>query len=129
MPSGTIIYSGSMPYDYQYGVPIDQGARYSSGNPKQLGTPQDSRQATLRVQLPTDAKLTVDGTPTISTNSVRLFTTPPLQGDKDFKYTLRMEVTRDGKTIDRTKEITVRPGQQTDVTFDLPEKTSPPPPK
>jgi uncharacterized protein (TIGR03000 family) len=107
---------GNLPSDYTYGTPLDQGARYGE---RGLGANAEAP-ATITVRLPADARLTVDGAKTQATESSRTFVSPPLQPGKEYQYTLRCEVTRDGKKVERTKDITVRAGQQSEVTFDLP---------
>jgi len=82
--------------------------------------------AALVVRLPADARLTIQGSPTISTESVRTFMSPPLDPGKEFEYTLKAQVTRNGKTIERTRTVTVRAGQRDEVTIDLPAPVSPP---
>jgi uncharacterized protein (TIGR03000 family) len=121
-PSGYPIYSsGTVPSQgtYQYGWPFDaaEGNYYDSNS---------SASATIVVNLPADAKLTVDGNATQSTDSVRTFTSPPLQPGKEYQYTLRAEVTRDGKKIDRTREVNVRAGQTSRVNIDFAEQLAPP---
>jgi uncharacterized protein (TIGR03000 family) len=110
---GAPMYYGSTTYPggYVYGRPIEGGV-YSevSGS---------DAPATILVRLPADAKLTVDGSATQSTDSLRTFRSPPLQAGKDYKYTLRAEVMRDGKTVERTRDVNVRAGQTSEVNFDF----------
>jgi uncharacterized protein (TIGR03000 family) len=69
--------------------------------------------ATLRVLLPTDAVLTIDGAPTQATSAVRSFVTPPLPAGRDFRYDLRAQLVRDGKSVTVERRVTVRAGQET----------------
>jgi uncharacterized protein (TIGR03000 family) len=71
--------------------------------------------ATIRVDLPEDARLTFDGESTVSTGSQRVFVSPPLNRGRDFSYTLRSELRRGDKTTSVSKKITVRAGQETRV--------------
>jgi uncharacterized protein (TIGR03000 family) len=124
---GAPVYSGGMPADYGYGVRADQGY-YGGQTPERLGAPLAGGQApaTILVNLPGDARLTIDGASTSSTQEMRTFISPPLQPGREYQYTLRAEVTRDGKKVERTREVTVRAGQQSQVTFDLPAQGGPP---
>jgi uncharacterized protein (TIGR03000 family) len=123
-PSGYPIYSsGTIPSQgtYQYGWPFDavEGSNnYYDSN--------SSAPATIVVSVPADAKLTFDGNATQSSDSVRTFTSPPLQPGKDYQYTLRAEVTRDGKKVERTREVNVRAGQTSQVNIDFAEQLAPP---
>ena len=80
----------------------------------------DQAPATLVVSLPQDATLTIDDEPTTSTSSTRVFYTPDLRVDKDYRYTLKAEVLRDGKRKKITKEVTVRGGRETRIELALP---------
>jgi uncharacterized protein (TIGR03000 family) len=66
--------------------------------------------AMLVVNLPADARLTVDGESTRSTSTRRTFTSPPLVPGKSYSYTLRAEFTKNGETLTVTKRVPVRTG-------------------
>jgi uncharacterized protein (TIGR03000 family) len=72
------------------------------------------------VHLPEDAQLTVDGEVTVSTSAKRMFVSPALESDKDFTYTLVAKVIRDGESRSITREVTVRAGEETHVTLEIP---------
>lgn len=84
--------------------------------------------ATIRVHLPTDARLYFDGEATQSTSSVREFTTPLLREGKTYCYTIVGKVVRDGRTITDRKEVDIRAGQVIEMTLDLPRPPRPPAP-
>jgi uncharacterized protein (TIGR03000 family) len=71
--------------------------------------------ATILVTLPAAARLLVDGAPTTSTSGTRLFISPNLQPGRDYTYTLRAEIIRDGQTIAQEQRVTVRAGEETSV--------------
>ena len=77
--------------------------------------------AKLHVTLPAEAKLTIGGTPTVSTSESRLFVSPSLPTGKTFHYVLKATVVRDGKTETVTKEVAVRAGEDTRVKIEIPE--------
>jgi uncharacterized protein (TIGR03000 family) len=81
---------------------------------------QANRQATLVVNLPASATLTVNNTPTSLTSSRRVFTTPPLEPGKAYYYTLRIDVIRDGQKLTATRDVDIRAGQETTVALDVP---------
>jgi uncharacterized protein (TIGR03000 family) len=76
--------------------------------------------ATLVVTLPAAAKLVIDDTVTTSTSGTRVFASPALEPGKDFAYTLKGELVRDGQTFKTTKVVTVRAGEETQVQLDFP---------
>ena len=77
-------------------------------------------EATLVVTLPEDAKLTIGGEETTSTSANRVFVTPALEQGKEYEYTLKAQVVRDGKTQIATAKVTVRPGQTSQVELKVP---------
>ncbi|HWG42242.1 MAG TPA: TIGR03000 domain-containing protein [Gemmataceae bacterium] len=77
-------------------------------------------QATLVVQLPEDATLTIDNEPTTSTSDKRVFVTPSLETGKEYEYTLKAKVVRDGKVQTTTAQVTVRPGEVSRVELTIP---------
>ncbi len=80
----------------------------------------DVNQATLVVNLPEDATLTVDNEPTSSTSGNRVFVTPSLEAGKEYEYTLKAQVVRDGKVRTATAQVTVRPGEVSSVELQIP---------
>jgi uncharacterized protein (TIGR03000 family) len=76
--------------------------------------------ATIVVELPPDAKLLIDNEATTSKGGSRLFQSPILNPGKEYQYTLKAEVVRDGKPIKAEQVVTVRAGQTTPVTLTLP---------
>lgn len=75
--------------------------------------------ATILVNLPADARLSVDGNTTTSTSESRTFNTPVLPVGEQFQYTLRAEIVRDGRSIVETQQVNVRGGEETVVNFDF----------
>ena len=79
--------------------------------------------ATVVVELPADATLTIDGEATTSTSATRVFRTPELEPGQTFHYTFKAQVKRDGKVQSVTRRVEVRAGQQTQVSMELPAAT------
>jgi uncharacterized protein (TIGR03000 family) len=75
--------------------------------------------AKLLVSLPADATLTIDGQATTSKGASREFASPVLETGRDYVYTLKANVTRDGKTVEESKTILVRAGETSEVSFGL----------
>ncbi len=94
------------------------GGMYRGSGGGEKGSKEEiSAPATIVVSLPQDAKLMVDDYVTKSTSATRTFQTPGLPLGQDYRYTLTMEVVREGKTLTQKQEITVRAGQTTPVNF------------
>ncbi len=118
-------YGGGGCYGGICGVP--GGVPATGGTPSKDGMKKDggdegtiARPANLLVTLPADARLYVDGHQTRSTSGQRLLTTPRLQPGREYHYTLRAEVTRGGEVQRVTQRVTVRAGQETRVSIDVP---------
>jgi uncharacterized protein (TIGR03000 family) len=76
------------------------------------------------VNLPADARLSIDNEATRATGTKRLFTSPPIVEGRSYSYTFKMELVRDGKTVSVTKEVTVSAGKETTVSFDDPRSVA-----
>jgi uncharacterized protein (TIGR03000 family) len=77
-------------------------------------------EATIVVNLPEDAKLTIEGEETTSTSSQRVFVSPTLESGKEYEYTLKAQIVREGKVQTATAHVTVRPGEVSRVELKLP---------
>jgi uncharacterized protein (TIGR03000 family) len=75
--------------------------------------------ATIVVSLPADARLIVDGTPTTSTSERRTLVTPILENGTDYVYTMQAEVTREGRVMTQSQQVTVRGGETSNVQFNF----------
>jgi len=75
----------------------------------------DSQPATIRVYVPADAKITVDGTPTKQTGGDRHYVSPPLPLGKKYVYTFKATWQEQGKEIVREQEVHIEGGKETTV--------------
>jgi uncharacterized protein (TIGR03000 family) len=75
--------------------------------------------ATIVVSLPADARLIVDGTPTTSTSERRTLVTPVLENGTTYVYTMQVEVSREGRVMTQTQQVTVRGGETSNVQFNF----------
>jgi uncharacterized protein (TIGR03000 family) len=82
-------------------------------------TTEETSTGSIVVNVPAGALVTVDGVPTTSTAANRVFITPALEPGYEYYYTLRAETVRDGQTVAQTQQVAVRPGEQSQVTFDF----------
>jgi uncharacterized protein (TIGR03000 family) len=76
--------------------------------------------ATIVVSLPADAKLFVDDAATTSTGSSRVFVSPSLNPGREYHYTIKAEVIRNGKPVKVEQVVAVRAGETTPVPLTLP---------
>lgn len=73
--------------------------------------------AYVTVNVPADAKVTIDGNATISTSTVRIYATPSLKAGTVHYYTFTAEVVRGGQTYSATEKVAVEAGTKTEITL------------
>lgn len=71
--------------------------------------------ATVRLYVPADAQVWFDGSATKQTGSGRAFTSPPLEPGKTYSYDVKAQWIEDGKTVVKTRTVTVQAGRTTEV--------------
>lgn len=85
--------------------------------PAPTTTPEKKTSANITIELPADAALTVDGEPTRTTGTVRLFHTPELQAGQAYYYDMKAEVVVDGRTVVEEMRVVVTGGEQVTKSF------------
>lgn len=79
----------------------------------------------LTVRVPAGAKVYLAGNPTNGSGDVRVFRTTSLSEGKAWKgYTVKVEYTRDGKTVTSEKVIDLAAGETKEIAFDDAEETA-----
>ena len=76
--------------------------------------------ATVVVELPADATLTIDGEATPLTSARRVFQTPSFSADKAYTYEIQATVMVRGKAETVKQTVTVRGGEEKRVSLELP---------
>ncbi len=114
----------AMPYSMPQGNVMNSVPPLNMPNQLPMGPPPQAadatvpaNQATVVVNLPADARLYVEKHLMTLTGTTRAFRTPDLAPGSKYNYTIRMEVERSGKMIEKTETITVEPGKRTQVSF------------
>ena len=74
--------------------------------------------ARLAIELPSDAKLFVDGIAIAGTGASRMFHTPELPAGQDFYYDLKAEVVVNGKTEIEETRVVVKAGERSTAKFE-----------
>jgi uncharacterized protein (TIGR03000 family) len=75
--------------------------------------------ATLVVQLPAEATLTIEGHATKSTEAERTFVSPPLEPGKTYSYALKATIVRDEKPVQVDRTVFIRAGETTRVQLEF----------
>jgi uncharacterized protein (TIGR03000 family) len=98
----------------------------STEKPKLIekGKAEAAAPATIIVNLPATARLTIDGAVTTSTSARRVFESPVLEVGKVYSYTLNAEINQDGKTVVASKNVTISAGATVNVTLTAADATA-----
>ncbi len=82
------------------------------------GTTRINRDSTLlSVNVPTEAKVFVNDLATKSAGSDRRYMSRGLSAGREYTYTVRAEIERDGKLLTETKTVKLQGGQASDLSF------------
>lgn len=73
----------------------------------------DNRAVLLRLQVPKDAKVWIDGTATTSTGEFRSYLSPPLTAGQNYTYQFRVQT----GAGEQTRSVTVRSGDRINLDF------------
>jgi uncharacterized protein (TIGR03000 family) len=95
---------GSVINPYSYGLAVETGGRGHAREGEANG-----KTATVRLRLPAEAKLVVEGRRMATTGDDREFVTPPL-GRGKFFYDVEAELVVDGRTVVERKRLVVEAG-------------------
>src|SRR5437762_1677949 len=101
------VYGG---YSMPYGMPMQTPIVVPMQTPIQTPTPKQGEGASLKFQLPADARLFVDGQRTGTTGAERAFVTPALTPGQKYYYDVKAELDVGGKTVTEEKRVIVEAG-------------------
>jgi uncharacterized protein (TIGR03000 family) len=89
--------------------------------PEKVPPPREEKQeqarARVRIDVPADAKVFIDGQLMQSTATPRVFQTPDLKPGQLYFYDLRAEVVREGQVVSETQRVILRPGGEAVASF------------
>jgi uncharacterized protein (TIGR03000 family) len=118
----------------QYAYPsVPDASTYSSPATPPVGAPAplDDNAVYIRVQVPADAEVWVEGQKMTQTGPVRFFESPPVTPGIEYVYHIRAHWKEGGQEIDEVRQATVYAGSKVGIDFTKRrrEKVPPPPPK
>lgn len=76
-------------------------------------------EATLTVNVPSEARVYVNGVKTKSVGSERSYVSRGLQSGFNYTYEVRAEIERDGQLVEETKTVSLQAGRGARVAFEL----------
>lgn len=74
--------------------------------------------ASIVVKVPAEAKVFVNDYQMKSTSTERSFTSPELDRGRDYYYTIRVAVEKNGKTVEDSRRVLIRAGETSSLAFD-----------
>jgi uncharacterized protein (TIGR03000 family) len=77
--------------------------------------------AMILVNVPSDAKVFVNGMATTSQGEQRSFVSRGLSSGYRYTYEVRVQAKRDGQMVEQSKTVQLRAGENIDLAFDLPK--------
>jgi uncharacterized protein (TIGR03000 family) len=89
--------------------------------PPASGASYRAGKAMILVNVPTDAKVFVNGMATTSQGEQRSFVSRGLSTGYRYTYEVRVQAKRDGQTVEQVKTVQLRAGDNVDLAFDLPK--------
>jgi uncharacterized protein (TIGR03000 family) len=98
--------NGGASYHDSYGAyyPQDQAA--------------DVKAVTIRMHVPSDARVWFEGEATSQSGTDRTFVSPPLAPGREYVYHLRVQWYENGKAVERNRKVRVHAGDRINLTFD-----------
>ncbi|MCH2177893.1 MAG: TIGR03000 domain-containing protein [Mariniblastus sp.] len=81
--------------------------------------PAGQRDAVLKIDLPMEAKVWINGQETTTVGSLRSFVSRNLEPDKDYKFAIKAVVSKDGRDIAMRRKVTLKAGVTKSVKFDF----------
>jgi len=105
-------------------TPMPEDPKTKGKKPEKLKKPPvdnetvEAAPARITITVPSDARVSIDGAVTVSTETTRTFESPTLQVGKSYTYTFQAEFVRDGKEVVVTREVKVKAGSDISVSLE-----------
>ncbi len=107
----------SYPYAVYYPVASASEVRpYTAFYPQEQ--PTEPNAATIRLHVPSAARVWFDGNETAQRGTDRTFVSPALTPGREHVYQLRVQWDDNGKAVERSREVTVHAGERLDLNLD-----------
>jgi uncharacterized protein (TIGR03000 family) len=105
-----------------------QPSYYTEDNPlAEDEKPDQKLPARIRVRLPANAEITINGKKTTSTGSVREYETPLLEPDRVYGYLVKAKWLEDGITVEKSLRVRALSGNRVTINFVPPAQERPQP--
>jgi uncharacterized protein (TIGR03000 family) len=116
--------NNGVPIPLNIGASIQSTAGPAQRQQEKLPPPTDNS-AHLRIRVPANAEVLVEGNKTATTGTVREFISPPLVPGKNMIYSILVRYTAGGKKVEETHSIRVHANDQLDIDCTKPANAEP----
>jgi uncharacterized protein (TIGR03000 family) len=116
--------ASQQPAEQQSAENVSQPTPKAARQPEKLPPPTPNS-AHLRIRVPKDAEVLVEGRKTTASGTVREFVSPPLTPGKNMIYSILVRYTDGGKKIEETHSIRVHANDQLDIDCTKPGNAEP----
>jgi uncharacterized protein (TIGR03000 family) len=93
-------------------APTSSSSRANSDDDYAYGDQAVQDTALIRLKVPADAKIWIDGKAMSPKGALRPFVTTKLEPGKDYVYEVRANWTENGRAVERTRKITFQAGDR-----------------
>jgi uncharacterized protein (TIGR03000 family) len=113
-------YAGASYYYSDTAYYPDGGASYSSPYTAYYPPEQadDGNAVTIRMTVPSGARVWFDGSATSQTGAGRTFVSPALAPGREYVYQIRVQWEENGKTVERNRDVPVHAGDRINLNID-----------
>ena len=80
--------------------------------------PVDTNTVTLRMHVPSDARVWIEGEAMSPSGADRIFVSPSLSPGYDYTYHIRVQWDENGKAVERNREVKVHAGDRISLSID-----------
>jgi uncharacterized protein (TIGR03000 family) len=106
------------PWVTGYYYPDTPPAQYTYGAYSAQDQAEDANAATIRMQVPSNASVSIEGQATSQRGMDRTFISPTLAPGREYVYHVRVQWEENGKAVERNRDITVHAGDRISLTID-----------
>jgi uncharacterized protein (TIGR03000 family) len=107
-------YDTAQPAMVQQPNVTDYSSAYNGFNSQPA---QEANTAEIDVRVPADAQVWFDGAATRQRGSFRQFTSPPLEPNQEYTYTIRARWMQNGQPVEQTRSVQVAANERRSVNF------------
>src|SRR5262249_25615751 len=91
---------------------------YTASYPQDQAVDWNVNVVTIRMRVPSDARVWFEGEATSQSGADRTFVSPSLAPGREYVYHIRVQWQENGKSVERNREVTVHAGDRINLNID-----------